>query len=98
VRVIGLLHYEQRNYTDIARKKANYFLDRIRLHYYLPTQNTDHTFVVALSEKSGYDLRETEKLMDAITYARNALILTADDLIELNKSIETFTIKTKLKI
>ena len=98
VRVIGLLHYEQRNYTDIARKKANYFLDRIRLHYYLPTQNTDHSFIVALSEKSGYDLRETEKLMDAITYARNALILTADDLIELNKSIETFTIKTKLKI
>jgi len=98
VKVVGLLHFEQRNFSDIARKKLTYFLERIRVHYYLPTLKTDQDFTVALSEKSGYGLAETEKLVNVINFVRYTRYITADDLIELNKSIETFIVKTKLKI
>ncbi len=98
VKVVGLLHYEQRNYGDIAHKRIAYFLERIRLHYHLPTHKTEKEFVVMLSEKSGYDLAETEKLVNIVNYNRYVKIVTQEDLIELNKSIESFVIKTKLKI
>jgi hypothetical protein len=98
IKVIGMLHYEQRNYSDIGQKKIVYFLEHIRLRYHLPTINTDKDFTIALAEKSGYDVGETQKMMNIINYVRYTKFIKADDLIELNKFIETFIIKTKLKI
>ena len=98
VKVVGLLHYEQRNYSDIAHKRIAYFLERIRMHYHLPTQKTEKEFVILLSEKSGYDPAETENLVNIINYIRYIKIVTPEELIELNKSIELFVNKTKLKI
>ncbi len=97
VKVVGLLHYEQRNFSDITHKRVAYFLERIRLHYHLPTQKTEKEFVVMLSEKSGYDLAETEKLVDVVNHSRFTRFVTEEELIELNKSIESFVVKTKLK-
>ena len=98
VKVVGLLHYEQRNYSDIAHKRIAYFLERIRLHYHLPTRKTEKEFAVMLSEKSGYDPVETESLVNVINQIRFTRIVAPEELIELNKSIESFVIKTKLKI
>lgn len=98
VKVVGLLHYEQRNFSDIARKKTAYFLERIRMYYHLPTLKTDKDFTQALSEKSGYSFAETEKLVNIINYIRYTRYINTEELIELNKSIETFIVKTKLKI
>jgi len=98
VKVVGLLHFEQGNYSDIAHKKTAYFLERVRLHYHLPTLKTDHDFAIALSEKSGYDTSETEKLVNIVNHVRFTKHVTAEELIELNKSVESFIFKTKLKI
>jgi hypothetical protein len=98
VKVVGQLHYEQRNFSDIAHKRIAYFLERIRLHYHLSTQKTEKEFAAMLSEKSGYDPAETEKLVSIVNYIRYIKIVTPEELIELNKSIESFVIKTKLKI
>ena len=98
VKVVGLLHYEQRNYSDIAHKRILYFLERIRMHYHLPTRKTEKEFAVMLSEKSGYDPIETENLVKVINQVRYTKIVAPEELIELNKSIESFVIKTKLKI
>jgi hypothetical protein len=98
VKVVGMLHYEQRNYSDIAHKHLAFFLERIRLHYHLPTQKTEKEFAAALSGKSGYDLQETEKLVNRINFVKYTKIVTPDELVELNKSIELFIKETKLKI
>ncbi len=98
VKVVGILHFEQRNYSDIAHKKTAYFLERVRIHYHLPTINTDADFAISLSEKSGNSTAETEKLVNILNHIRYTKIVSAEELIELNKSIESFVIKTKLKI
>lgn len=98
VNVVGMLHYEQRNFGDIARKRIALLLERIRIQFLLPTLTIDKEFARALSAKSGFDLAETEKLIDKINFALYAHLLSAEDLIELNKSIELFITTTKLKI
>lgn len=98
VKIVGLLHYEQRNYSDIAHKRIAYFLERIRLHYHLPTQKTDNEFAAMLSGKSGYDPSETEALVSVVNKVRYTKIVDSDELIELNKAIESFVLITKLKI
>jgi len=98
VKIVGLLHFEQRNFSDIAHKRIAYFLERIRLHYHLPTQKTDNEFAVMLSGKSGYDPVETEGLVSVLNKIRYTKIVAPEELIELNKAIESFVIKTKLKI
>jgi hypothetical protein len=97
VKIVGLLHYEQRNYSDIAHKRITYFLERIRLHYHLATQKTDKDFAAALSEKSGYGPAETENMVAIVNRIRFTRYVTPEELIELNKSIESFVSKTKLK-
>jgi len=97
VKAVGLLHFEQRDYSDIAHKRIAYFLERIRLHYHLPTQKTDNEFAAVLSEKSGYDPAETMNLVNVVNKIRYTKIVTPEELIELNKSIESFVIKTRLK-
>ena len=98
VKVVGMLHFEQRNYSDIAHKRTAYFLERIRLHYHLPTLKTDSDFAISLSEKSGYNSVETEKLVNVLNHIRYTKHVSADELIELNKSIESFIVITRLKI
>ena len=98
VKVVGLLHYEQRNYSDIAHKRITYFLERIRTQYHMTTVNTDKEFAIALAEKSGYGQSETENLVNIINQVRYTRIVSPDELIELNKALESFMNKTKLKI
>lgn len=97
-KVVGLLHFEQQNYSDISHKKTAFFLEHIRSHYHLSTAKTDNNFAAALSEKSGYEASDTEKLVGVLNHIRYTKHVTLEELIELNKSIESFIIKTKLKI
>lgn len=98
VKVVGMLHFEQRDYSDIAHKRTAYFLERIRMHYHLPTLKLDIDFAISLSEKSGCNADETEKLVNVLNHIRYTKHISDKELIELNKSIESFSIKTKLKI
>jgi hypothetical protein len=98
VKVVGMLHFEQRDYSDIAHKRTAYFLERVRMHYHLPTLKLDSDFAISLSEKSGYNAIETEKLVNELNHIRYTKHVSDTELIGLNKSIERFIIKTKLKI
>ncbi|MHC1777897.1 MAG: DUF4350 domain-containing protein [Lentimicrobium sp.] len=98
VRVIAMLHFEQLNYSDIANKRILFLLERIRIHFNLSTHNTSYNFSELLSQKSGYSIQETENLIKHIHAVQGAKKISREELIQLNNSIESFILKTKLKI
>ena len=79
----------------MARKKAVFFLEHIRLQYHLATNNLDEEFAEKLSHKSGYPLEKTKYLIWKIGQIENAGSITAEDLSKLNDEIDDFYMEVK---
>ena len=90
VKVVGTVYYQQRNNTDISQKKINYFLEFIRSNYRLKTQELDDEFVLNLIQKSGMPEETINTLVQLIREVGLSKIVTDQQLISLNKSIEQF--------
>ncbi|MET4139010.1 DUF4350 domain-containing protein [Pedobacter sp. UYP1] len=90
VTVVGKVYYQQRDNSDIAQKKINYFLEYIRLTYRLKTLKTDEEFVSSLVLISGAQEETTRQLFTVINTVHHGSKVTDGLLIELNKLIEKF--------
>ena len=95
VNTVGQVYYEQRNNSNIAQKKAAYFLENIRTGYHLKTSVLNDEFLETLSHKSGVDTLLIKELINQITLARTGLYFSDADLITLNKNIEQFYLKSR---
>ena len=91
-KAVGGLYYEHRDFTDLISKKINYFLEHIRSHYYLNTETITEKTARDLSAKSGKPLSETQEIIDLITYLRNKIHHSEQDVIQLNKKLNQFKI------
>ncbi len=89
-KTIGNLYYETKDHNNLIDKKITYFLERIRRVYYLDTQLLDDKFVHNFALKTGKENVETKKLIDLVVKLRAKQICTEDDLLTLNKAIESF--------
>ena len=89
-RTIGNLYYETKDHNKLIDKKITYFLEHIRRVYYLDTQLLDDKFMHNLALKTGKDKVETKKLIDLVARLRAKQMCTEDDLLKLNKAIESF--------
>ncbi len=90
VKVVGKVYYQQRDNSDIAKKKINYFLEHIRSTYNLKTTTIDKELETALNIRSGVQ-QETIGLLFNTIEAINANQHVDDAmLINLNKLIEKF--------
>lgn len=90
VTVVGKVYYQQRDNSDIAQKKINYFLEYIRLTYRLKTLKTDEEFISSLILISGAQEETTRQLFTVINTIHHGSKVTDTLLIELNKLIEKF--------
>ncbi|MGY0040073.1 DUF4350 domain-containing protein [Pedobacter sp. NJ-S-72] len=90
VKVVGKVYYQERDNSDIAQKKINYFLEFIRLTYRLKTLKTDEELISALILISGAQEETVRKLFILINGIQNGNKVTDNLLIELNKLIEKF--------
>ncbi|RAJ20680.1 DUF4350 domain-containing protein [Pedobacter cryoconitis] len=90
VTVVGKVYYQQRDNSDIAQKKINYFLEYIRLTYRLKTLKTDEEFISALVLISGAQEETIRQLFTVINTIQYGSKVTDGLLIELNKLIEKF--------
>lgn len=90
VTVVGKVYYQQRDHSDIAQKKINYFLEYIRLTYRLKTLKTDEDFISSLVLISGAQEETTRQLFTVINTIHHGSKVTETLLIELNKLIEKF--------
>ncbi|SMC57010.1 DUF4350 domain-containing protein [Cellulophaga tyrosinoxydans] len=89
-RTIADMYYEKGERKGIAMHKIDYFLDYIRTHFYMSTQTQDTEFYTNLASRSHHEPAEIEKLFAQFNAIKNKTILTDDELIKLNSSIEKF--------
>lgn len=95
VYVVGKVYYQQRDNSDIAQKKINYFLDHIRLTYRLKTIHPDEELISSLILKSEADEETVRQLFNLIHVIGTGIKVTDSQLIELNKLIEKFYNQSK---
>ncbi|WP_405576785.1 DUF4350 domain-containing protein [Winogradskyella sp. Asnod2-B02-A] len=89
-KTIGELYYQYGDYTNIINKKIEYFLEFVRTHYYLETNQFNSGFIDKLAAKSSNTKEDTKTLVDYIVFLKSKTNHTEQELIELNKKIEHF--------
>lgn len=87
---IGELYYQHGDFTNIIQKKIQYFLEHVRTHYYLETNQFNSKFIDHLAAKSSNTKEDTKALVDYIVFLKSKTYHTEQELIELNKKIEHF--------
>ncbi len=89
VKSIGNLYLQEGDFHDMMAKKAQYFLHKVRLEFYLDTKTLDTDFAKKLQLKTGKPL---DKIEEAITLLKNAqhpyASVQKDDLIKMNKILD----------
>ncbi|NDV95673.1 hypothetical protein D0T84_12220 [Dysgonomonas sp. 521] len=85
---ISNLYYRKKDFRTIVEKRHAYFLDYIRKHYYMQTENINDEFLDVLSAKSGVERGKLNNLfilyrdMEILPYAPNEAFLKYNNLLE----------------
>lgn len=66
VETVGRLYFNKGNHQNMAEKMIQHFLEWVRLHYYLDTNELNDTFARHLAFKSGQPERRARHLVDHI--------------------------------
>jgi len=93
--IVGQVYYEQRNNSNIAQKKVEYFLEHIRTTYHLRTNVFDEEFRNTLAQKSGAKPELIKTLVEQIVNVRIGSHINDTELIDLNRNIEQFYIQAR---
>jgi hypothetical protein len=93
-KVVGQVYYEQRDNSNIAQKKAAYFLEFIRTRYNLKTGLMDDSFITVLAQKSGVTTVLVKELFYQIILIQSGHQVSNDMLITLNQNIQQFYIQS----
>ena len=87
---ISSLYYQERDATDMVRKKITYFLDQVRQRYYLDTQQINKDFVTKLANKSGKDKDLVQQIVGTIIHFEQTQQAQEETLTQLDKWIDEF--------
>ena len=94
---ISNLYYRKNDLMTILIKRHAYFLDYIRKHYYMPTENIDNEFVNVLSAKSGMDKDRLGELFHIYKDLSTLAFIEMPPFLRYNNLLEEFyrTVKNK---
>ena len=87
---ISSLYYQERDATDMVRKKITYFLDQVRQRYYLDTQQINEDFAAKLANKSGKDKELVQQIVGTIIHFEQTQQAQEETLTQLDKWIDEF--------
>ena len=87
---ISSLYYQERDATDMVRKKITYFLDQVRQRYYLDTQQINEDFATKLANKSGKDKDLVQQIVGTIIHFEQTQQAQEEILTQLDKWIDEF--------
>ena len=90
VGIIARLYYNKGNHKIMSDKKIQYFLEHLRTHYQVKTLEFDDEFIRRITVRSGLPRDQIKALFDYIHAVSQMPNVEANDLHELNKSIEDF--------
>lgn len=95
VNTVGRLYYQQKDHTNLAKKKVTFFLERIRKQYYLDTQDLDEEFTETLAARSGVEGEFITSLVKLIRNVQQSTLIDEKQLLHLNRQIILFNLKSK---
>lgn len=90
VKTVSNLYFETQDHKNLIDKKITYFLEKIRTDYNLDTANLNEDFIEKLTTKSGKKKEDVKKLINYITWLRTKSEFFEENLIKLNRHIESF--------
>lgn len=93
VGTIGSLYFQHADHKNIADKKINFFLEHVRVRYWLSTAKLNDEFISSLSHKSGTDEKYVSQLVKMIVHIQSQTKISASELINLDKQIHGFMTK-----
>ena len=89
---IANLYFQKKDHKSIAEKRINFFLEKIRSHYFLNLNRGDSDFIEKLVHKSGNDEELVKQLFYQINTIRTQPTITEEELLTLSKRIDDFKI------
>jgi len=90
VETVSSVYFSQRDNKSIAQKKAQFWMEYIRQHYYIPTQKMDDAFVQQLHRKTAVPVTLIESIIHDIVRTEAQPKVTDDLLLQLSNSIDEF--------
>lgn len=92
-RTIADMYFEKGERKQIAEHKMAYFMNYLRSHFYLDTQDRDDEFYTSLALRSGHSLEEIKKLFNFMEKLKIRTDITDNELKQLNTLMEKFKAK-----
>lgn len=90
IETVSNLYFQKAQHKNIAQKQITYFLQKVRSHYYLSTDELDHEFVQKLTHKTGKREEDIEKIIQYIKWTSVQNAISPEDLMRLNQYLHSF--------
>jgi hypothetical protein len=90
VKTVSNLYFETQDHKNLIDKKITYFLEKIRTDYNIETTVLNNDFIEKLTSKSNKKKADVKKLIDFINWLRTKNEFFEENLIKLNRHIESF--------
>ncbi|MDT0687601.1 DUF4350 domain-containing protein [Autumnicola psychrophila] len=87
---IADLYLEQKQYKELATKKNELFLEYIRLHYRIPTQEINEQFYLDLSSRAGKTTEEAKELFNRINQIKSRAQISKEEFLVSSRAINEF--------
>lgn len=88
---VSSLYYKQKDHSRIAEKRIDFFLERVRFHYKIRTDELDAYFIELLAGYSGKSREQVKGLVDMICGIRKNKNADEQTLRDLVKEIDGFS-------
>ena len=89
VKSIGNLYLQEGSPHDMAQKKIQYFLNKVRLDLMIDTQYLDDSFVKRLHLKTGKNIELIQEAVDLINKIQNQhIVIKHSDLTKINEVLD----------
>ncbi|MGU3374030.1 hypothetical protein [Chryseobacterium sp. M5A1_1a] len=89
VKSIGNLYLQEGDFHDMMAKKAQYFLNKVRMDFLIDTQNLDSEFAKKLQLKTGKPMDMINEAINLITKAQDPYSsVMKEDLVRMNKLLD----------
>lgn len=89
VKSIGNLYLQEGDFHDMMAKKAQYFLNKVRMDLLIDTQHLDHEFAKKLHLKTGKPMEMIDEAMNLIKKAQDPYAqVMKEDLGKMNKLLD----------
>ncbi len=90
ISTIGSLYFLQHDHGKLCKKQGKLFLNYIRTHYDIPTQNLDEQFIKRLSAKSEVSEDLINKILTLWTNLKKATQVTENTMVDFYKLLNHF--------